>query len=334
VGSDQAGDIQLDVARAITTRRDGYNELVVENPSVAGFYVCLDDTGSVIRNDLASFSDIAAHVKKLGLPLYVLENGRLYEGTYDSEAQVMRRIGVEMQKSEVLESGFNGAADEQRDRATRSVYERAPFKIRTPEVYRVESCYRGESAYIELRFLESVQSPEVMGFMPEPQEVVGIGRKEMYKIEDGKLYRSLLWRDSDSVRDRERYGKDFSEIVPRYARSKYIQLGSGSTDDMGRELGSRADYLEAMIQKIGEIRQRREAAEDESTAQFYDDWLAQLAFHVQGFGQQAARHGDIDSLVRAKEIANAALPEREYEDVVRRRMPPGGGFNWTIEDIS
>lgn len=80
------------INNAITERRRGvWNELVINNPSIVGFYVCKDwDALGIQDPTRVSDEQIYQATSELGIPLYFVKQGVVYDAEYTSSQIIPR----------------------------------------------------------------------------------------------------------------------------------------------------------------------------------------------------------------------------------------------------
>jgi len=314
------------IKRAITDTHPegGYNELVVENPKVSGLYVCLDDTGNIIKKDKVSAEEMVNMSKELGMPLYAIQGGIVYETEYDQENKTLLTKNIKSPKDFANEH-FK-ITDSQKEQILNDIFNDSPFKIESPEVQYVDSRGQGRQCYIETNFSE-VNKKNKEGLSVDKKrklaEIPMIGRKITYYIDD-----------EDKLRCQGEYTHT-KEIYGLYMGSKshYIDIGF-THHDLGQPITSNEIYLTGMKESINEISKKRKGIiEKKENTEFYDDWLNMLAFHLYGFGEQAGEMGDKETQQRALELANDIIKEEKYKEVMDKRIDNEGRLKITIEDI-
>lgn len=83
LGASREGKVSEKIQEAILKRpSNDYNELVVRDPELAGFYLCLDDSKDIINLD-----EIEKITKELNLPIYILKGGEIFEARFDPEIE-------------------------------------------------------------------------------------------------------------------------------------------------------------------------------------------------------------------------------------------------------
>lgn len=81
----QPEEVKENIRASIEEREPNYyNELVIRDPEIAGFYVCLDldDPHGMRSMDIAPIQEITAYLAENNIPLYVVHDGTMYEGEY------------------------------------------------------------------------------------------------------------------------------------------------------------------------------------------------------------------------------------------------------------
>ncbi len=108
-----------------------YNEFILENPQVAGFYVCLKG-----KNDLEydfkerkeiSDETVVEAARNLSLPIYGLRNGIPCEVRYNEGSKELEYVG-NIDRSEILQNTFDLEDRQKKDIIKELVTENSPFK--------------------------------------------------------------------------------------------------------------------------------------------------------------------------------------------------------------
>lgn len=104
-------EVKTNIAQSIDQREvHSYNELVVRNPEVSGFYVSLDP--DIERNtfDTSPQTEIINVISKLGIPIYVIHNGEVYKATYEITSDGLgkiRRTDELINPKDIIQKPFN-----------------------------------------------------------------------------------------------------------------------------------------------------------------------------------------------------------------------------------
>lgn len=103
-------EVEKRIDESISERREMfYNELVVRDPQIAGFYVCLD--ADLQRNtfDTASHQEIIEFADRLNLPIFIVHNGGVFKSDrrQDQFGQMcLVRVGQVLKPEEVMGEEF------------------------------------------------------------------------------------------------------------------------------------------------------------------------------------------------------------------------------------
>lgn len=332
------GRIEDDIKIAISRKGEHYNELAVEDPKIAGFYICLDDMGQIIRNDIVPIQEIAAAAKEFDLSFYAIRNGIAYEADYDFENKsviskekispdqfIQKQFRVsEMQKEKIIEDLFSSEPP----------FDVYAIKSHVEALY-IDSRNQGQETYIEIN-----ASKNPSGFKKEYKEINGeqfeiitefqeIGKRVLYYIEKGQLVKRQKYRNDPRI---------WEKFISKFDESGlgYIDIGF-NTHNLERPIDNNEDYISGMetsVEKL--IKERREIIVNEKykgRTEFYNEWLDKLAFHLYGFGEQAKQFGDIKSQERVFKLANQIMPYEKYQEILQRRIDEQGRFKITMEDL-
>lgn len=187
---DKAESIDRQIEVAITQRDQSerrrnrefydYNELVIANPGVAGFYVCLNRVPEAATDewltikDVAPFDEIMPALSSLGLRLYLIQDGQIYHGVYD-ESQKAAVLQAPVTIEALLQQRYT-LPESRREEIIDGILHDSPFKLPTsekaevlhalamltgpggnpenriglPDLFNMESRFNGQRFYVEL----------------------------------------------------------------------------------------------------------------------------------------------------------------------------------------
>lgn len=150
------------------------NELVVENPQIAGLYICLDkselEKDGYLTTKLIDKALQAAD--KFGLKIFYIEKGEWSEATVDSEERILRlkkKVGVE----DIIKHAY-ALPKEKRDEIISSIIVNSPFNVcllseqenrerknnlAIPDIYYILSRFAGRKFFVERnRYSENLKA--------------------------------------------------------------------------------------------------------------------------------------------------------------------------------
>ena len=192
-GTSMPEKVSEQIKEAITKRADGgYNELNIDEYQTAGFYFCIDSLENVTKDDLVDLDEIYQTCQELGLPLYIIKDGLLYESRYHpdlkkealkrkleidsqfksaspSQEQAMRKkikqeveenyeqyvnsmLGKQIAPQEISNSQFQ-LDDEQKDIIKQELFIDPPFRCTFSEAEYINAKFSGEGVYVEINAL-------------------------------------------------------------------------------------------------------------------------------------------------------------------------------------
>ena len=322
--SDSKG-IEDNIERAITYKNRNYNEFVVDDPQISGFYICLDDT-DVIRNDLVSVSEIAEALSEYKIPIYAIKQGVIFEAEYDDQTRTLK-VKNEISTVELLKIKFE-IDDFKRTKIKEELFADSPFKISNAEMSKVDSRAQGRQTYIEINFWHGTKNLDDNPLLAEFPRI-GMGIK--YSVESGKLTINEVNTRTEEKRYRE------EEVRRSGLDNGFINIGF-NTMHLGRSIENNVIYLDEMGKKLEEWKQRdienqQENTNNEVSIKFTRDILNRIVFHIYGFAEQAGELGDVDTQTKAIELASQYLPYEEFKKVIESRIDSNGRLKITEADL-
>lgn len=323
------GNIKNDIENAVTKERKGHhNELIVENPGIAGFYCCVD---GLATDELTEFNKEVSYINELGLPLYVFKDGELYEGVQEETnyGAVKISLGEKINNNELIDSKYE-VSEEVKNKAIGNIFEKSPFKLSSPEIHCLESLRYGESYYVDLFAREQLVQKGFIDYNLPQEEFINVSFKILYKVQDGILLKGRLIRDKRNTC----YWDEIREVKDS------VQLTDYSNIQLDRNVTSFQDYLQGMEKYIATVKEKISVIEIEKNIKlkwnldFWNKVLDLIAYHLHGFARQADKYNNHDVARKATEIANQILPNKDRDELIERRIDKNGNFVWTIDDVA
>lgn len=341
------------IREAITLRHEGsYNELVVERPGVAGFYICLDNDASLNHGDLVEAKEIIKATDKFFMDCYAIKGGKLYKMIYDENLEKIN-LGEEIDRKQITQKSFN-LQEEEKKILTEELLTDSPFRIRPPEVEYIASRDCGRNFYIEFNALYNRDKikGKIIKYVYKDGLESGLYLKNGTEVEliaehkeIGKNVQYLLFESYMIKREEDIIsGKVNCMTVNDFDfEGGWIHTG-GSTNNLKKPIEKQEDYLsgigdlieEVIIKKNERTKELIDSGDEKEKTRwerFYEDWINSLAFHLYGFGKEAMSHDDGGVGEQAIKIAEKFLPQAEYQKIIDKRLDSDGRLKITIEDL-
>lgn len=348
VGWSDKKNIAERVRFAILSKPQGHNEFTVGDPEIAGFYITVDEPENQ-RRDLAPIQDIVPFIKALGVPLYAMQAGEMYDAEYD-ETNVRFVLREKVSPQEIVSRRFH-LDDIQKEQLMEEILSDSPFKIKSPELGFIGSRAQGKETYIEINAQDKLQeqpgqermytkTDREIGSLSDLDgsqvrqiaEVNEIGFRIQYLVANNRLYKR---------QENTHSGEVFVQPLRRFEKVhfNYIEIWL-STHNLGRPVQNTESYLSGMEESIESLQHKQDretkgSLHREPKSQYipHDSWIGRLAFHLYGFGEQAGEWGDMKTKERAFILARRICSEDEYRDIVQKRIDNEGRFKITEEDL-
>lgn len=320
----------------------GYNEFIVRRPEVAGLYVSIDETPDRIDTNIVPDRELARVAKERNLPLYILEGGIAYESTFDENSRRLVR-GAPVDYNKLCDQSPRlGEMD--RSAMQGELFDDSPFKLKSPEHSFLKSRENGRVAYLELAREGLIGSPLVfhqaeLGSPYNIPEGADIEELETIRgLDARRTYYRYQGRVFERSQGRKKQEASWSEVVDApQSLSRSIQLGSGMADSVKIDIHSVDDYLQGMEERLRTVQTEAGSITENPAwpkqSEFYRNWVAELAYHIHGFADQAERSGDAAASQRARTIAETYIQKADVEEVVKRRIDSQGHLKITRSDI-
>jgi len=337
-----------------------YNEVIVSNPEVAGFFARVKEDNSLDVG--VSAEEIFPVVEKIHMPVFAVKKGEVYRIDPSLREEVVGKevFGIKTYKT-VLKLGekvmprelasLPGAiSKEQKEQFANELMEDSPFLLTMAEARLADSRNAGRETYIGVNFAKLNEAENVptevyqsSGKYESHPKFVGKEVKVLGEVKspvatyrslsiDGRLFTQLIKRKTGEVVTYDRVSRAL-ERGDFYINTDYGQTFGGAKE---KPMNSTNAYLEKMHRIFNGYRKLIEEAKRgsrEDTVAFYEHRLRESAFHLYGFADEASEHGDMKSKEATDRLAFEIMPRGEYEEIVKRRVGPNGEFRISREDL-
>lgn len=339
----------------------GYNEIVVRNPEICGFYVSLDVGISDLPISIEKVENI---LKNLGLPLYGVENGVLYEveiGDVEGRDGYMwpgfiKKGQVDSARTTEMPTVSPSSAD--KEALCEKMLEDSPFAERLlPEVGLLHQRTYGRELYLKHQFSKDasdgrlITDSRYLSGKEQSGEFYGPRTKTSYGVtEEGDpfLIRSIVaewdhnpkfnipssiesavYQSSDSgylfQAIYQLSQTESGETKPGWNESGLLSFGSETVQDIDNTL----NILDGVLSSL----QNNDEKLKDWIFEKKDETITELGFFLLGIAEQAEEAGDSDVAKRAREIASKAISEEEYRGILQKRLGEDGKVKLTQEEL-
>ena len=350
------------ISGAISGRqKNAYNEMVIRDPKIAGFFVCLDkfkgiddDLGKVQR----PISEIMPVLQDLKMPLYALKNGRAYEFIEQNDGSL--DVGEEIDLDTLLNSQYdvNGRRDDLLEDVFANNVLKAE-KLAAQELNLFKSFKFGKQEFVEIFGREFVKSQETNArqsssyrrlpvesgmLIEEGTEVIFLpevmnNEKMEYFILPGR--KELFRRD---VRP-EGAVVELAPPLNEQDNTGFVTVGGSWRKRFrleGHAITDYESYLTFMDHVLANERgikeERQQKAEQdgddlERWGQHHEDGLKELSYHLYGFAEMAKACGRADLEQKALELAQTGVSYDDFRKLIEQRLDKNGKFRLTKADV-
>ncbi len=359
-----------DISDAVHNRGPRYyNEFVVAQPGIAGFYVCRDEKRNGMQ-DLAPIEEIIAECTQRGISIFEIKNGQVWETKLSPNGRNIIPVR-QIHQEELLQKQYS-LSELDREKAEQEILNNSPFNVFPAEARYVASCAKGRELYIVLNkksllsskkgekevFSDSVANSDTgikKGSMVTIlEEFPTVGEKVRYlATSSGKLYKHTIpsFRPKSTVNPHNSSGfgrgirSSRVEEISEYKESRvrdtsYIELAFNS-HDIRRPVSGVSAYLAGMEHSFQDLRLEKEKAlskkhsndKRQSLEKFFEEWIFQVVFHLYGFAEQARECGDSETEKKALAMVAGFLPPEQCKEILTRRIDADGRLRIKKEEI-
>ncbi|MCX6809770.1 MAG: hypothetical protein NTZ65_03440 [Candidatus Berkelbacteria bacterium] len=351
------------------------NEIAIQQPSFAGIYYCTDQyTQSSVNSDRANPEDVQNLSLELGLPIYIIEQGRAYASIYDPEAKTLVKDGEPLVPDQITttEPDANKRETIILDLLTRESFKTEYFK--SPEFAAIEGYVNGKQAFLdfilprmamtyrlarkrEIRNGLSQEATQILDRVGEAQpEALKIGNDSV----DGKLVATL----NNDGEIRQYFMTDSGEVVVRIENYKVVRDGRAQFTEATHYLPiNQSDAVRIFSGKYVGMQSHQNP---EQFAKSIVDFLHQLAAEAKlkcldktnlteseanmltvanklfyanisflhGLAEQAQELGETQTATRILELVSKATVSEQLEGIKAKRLTANGRCRILPEDLS
>lgn len=346
-----------EIEQVLNTSSEGYNEFVVEDPQVAGYYVCTDKEAGASSYDTDSADNIRASVERLNMPLYLIEAGLVYEAVYvpasiDQEQTPPRQKssyfikGKKIEIQDIIDNNFV-FSDQDKTDLKDSLFKNAPFRIKTPEVALADTRLYAMKFYHESKVIDGSSEQELEGEFTELKSLIhqqgsyfypaiksdseikvlrqafGAVWDVYYVVINGTIYRAEKNKLTAklSIVSEEVYIREHSKSLS----SGYMSIPGGS-EMLEGGIKDNEVYIDRIKNLITKLQVGNTISKKSQ--------LQKIAFYLFGFAEAARTNNDLDVASQATELAETILSEKDYQELVERRFDQNGNFLITEDDLN
>lgn len=326
--------------------RIGLDEWVIDEPQIAGLYICLDNLEAKWPRHLTAIPSILKIVQELAMPFYVIKEGIVYQADYDfKDSKII--LGKQVEPEELLNSKFE-LGQNKKDEFIGEILEKPPFKLKRfiPESYYFININVGRRAYLELvdkKNLEKSGLKEIIykqkiykgGIFPSYEErinkarlvanLIEFGIEEKYLMIDGQLYRDMI--------SRANWQTSYLIEKPEITSHIITKAGMGIFSCKINTLEGYLLALEKIINDTREQYNRLMVEQQKDQAKNLELDLFYFAFLLYGFGQQAGDLNDTNIQMKSFELASNILSKEKYLEFIKLRLTSNGDFKMILEDL-
>ena len=317
--TDHAPDREREaITEAINGKGRGYNELAVSDPQIAGFFINVEEDGSVTgaHSFVASVMEHAALAKvleKYQMPIYGLKEGEPHRLSFDEQQQIFV-LDKPLSREQVLDSPYQLTSERRQEYVDKLMTE-AIFRYRSLEAQGVDYATRGRLVYLELGHTRLSQANSEVYEVP----ILG-GRVVVRQTAEGLVEEITYTNPTKAPR----------EWTVKTGELPHNSLRVGDLSD--ESPGTVEEYLELAERSLIKINQELIEARTVAEVERLVSWKTIETYHLYGFAQQAGLSGDFLTQEQAEEVAGRYLKKQTYVDAMEKRAN-GQTLRILMEDI-
>ncbi len=358
---------QLD--RAINARDElGYNELIISEPEIAGFYIHLGDSnetsGFLTPESEIDPKEIFDFAREVGVPVFVIQDGDVFTaeltteriGLLDTYEVPKINKGEKLSIEAIMQDG-TGITQSKKLEMKQQILHNIPFKQKGLIPSYLRGWADGRHNYMVSHGPQILRDPlggiEVnfkrVDFADYESGIkVGEPVREISSYpEDGSrasyfIHGNDIWWQEERLRPDPRKGM---RILWRVASMQGDQVTTASLRFgsvfipvwTAVNVTSTDKYLEVVRGALDKLETTiKEQQEDGRDTTRHEEARMMLAANLHGFAKQAEEFGDQDARDRALELAREIIPEEgegRYLKIPGERLGPNGEFHMSEDEL-
>jgi len=315
---------------SVETMHQGWNELVIENPQVAGLFFQKDNQG----NAPSDFARAKLVSEQLNLPLYILDKEKTYQ--IDKKTNELKEIS----KEDIFTFSKSFSKNERKD-LVEEMIDKETFNVKKENIYQFNGYNVGKAYY---KFMKKVDAGERVSIqqigdnknLNEGDEIVHLFdqtyaiRKIELTEKQWELFGNQNWENSGG------YYKTGDESDYNFNTKFGGQLVWEPHSKFAMDAG---DSISSYINKIEKELEKNKKSEEEIKKGGHGDiqWVSTQRRSVNsillGFAEECQKNNDIKNYEKALSILGKFGNPKEYENFVDKRIGQDGKFKYLNEDI-
>jgi len=359
-------------------KKDGYgfrnfNEIVVSNPEILGFYICLDDprrVNSNIPDDLPPIEDILKKTMARNIPVLALISGSLYKLPQDISPEEINEVMIKIRNqkgasakkeisNDLIQKGwekikyqnlkYSSVHIENRYEIlgqilNKNVFDIAELATKDPFIEDALSIIQGKEMYYALAEPSKIKNKTYIENYEELQEAINqseflkMGSNGKLDLVDCSTHRSgkrLYFRKNNRIF----YTLLEKEGTFHFQKDIKREAKDGkfefgiSNNSVHSRLERPENFLESFPKTLLNWKKYMENARTEEEKVGYERLYKRHLTYLYGFGLQASIEGDTLIANRVKDLISSHENFSEIEDFAKNRITPNGTIIITEEDL-
>jgi hypothetical protein len=363
-------DLNNQISKAIDDRGNGYNEIVVQDPEYAGFFVCLDSSTNPYEDaskTMADITEITKMTQEFNIPLYAMKKGKFYQTTINGDGGI--GVGEETALASLVNSRYD--IDGRREDVIESILDGAPIKkerVANVEANLVNCQQSGREYYWLLKAKQLISSGEIANRETTPYHretkngmseggsqfvegapVISLGEvlkgkeKSQFFISSSTFFDPQINENrTDHYLNSRKWEKDGRVVVGlEYSSDNDKGIKNDSINSIGLIAEGKIQTVDDLIAQTKksideEIKIRDEHWQKYKNESWFSDDSERInnaIFHLYGVGEEAGKNGDLETQTKVFEAANQLYPKDKYQEIISKRLDEQGNFHLTREEL-
>jgi hypothetical protein len=318
------------VSEAIESRGDGYNELVIREPKIAGYYLWVDAGQKwpipLSKSRQEEFQGAAA----MGLPLYTVIDGRVIKSFLVNEGAGLLPGPEEVSPESLLQRPAASLDETRRSELREDVLNDATFNMekferRIPEIAYIQGMRAGK------QLLERFQHP----VMPQDYEYASSEQYAAYNQESRTSGRYHFAISGDEIpvekmtpEDYQRAHHEFFDASTKYVGINGFNLGDGSYAFAGKGEERLKSIKDVAVLLERDLARSQDAVPDGKSVRLMSGICYGLADAL-----EAVSEPDRETVEKLRTLGERYVSKEQFEDVKSRRLDEKGRFKISADEI-
>ena len=317
---------------SVEEMEQGWNELIVENPKVAGLFYQKNEYGDAwIPPEAKKLSE------SLGLPLYVLDKDKIF--LYDKETNAVSEVS--------RENMFDSSKDfskEEKKNLIEGMIDKEAFNVKRENIYNFNAYNSGKGYFKFMKRIDSGERVEISYLnedtvVEDGDDVIQLFSRN-YIIKKNSIpeesWKGWIKENYEKhglyYRQKQDYEKKSEDDKGYFFNPKFNEEGYAASGEFIMEGDNTASYINMLEKNFEELSSRQNEIKKEHGGSDIPLNKKALIFNLFGFAEECKKANDLKNYEKATKLVEKFGRVDECETFVEKRVGQDGKFQYLTDD--